>query len=76
MNSRGVKNEAVYDELRRIEGEVVQGERQLAEQEALLVTLQRQKEDTSKVREELEMMRAQQRAREQQRQQLLSSLHP
>jgi len=76
MNSRGVKNEAVYDELRRIEGEVVQGERQLAEQEALLVTLQRQKEDTSKVREELEMMRTQQRTREQQRQQLLSSLHP
>ena len=76
MNSRGVKNEAVYDELRRIEAEVVQGERQLAEHEALLVTLQRQKEDTSKVREELEMMRTQQRAREQQRQQLLSLLHP
>ena len=48
MNSRGVNTEAVYDELRRIEGEVVQGERQLAEQEVLLVALQRQHEDTSK----------------------------
>jgi hypothetical protein len=74
MTSRGVKTEAVDDELRPIEGEVVQGERQLAEQEALLVALQRQKEDTSQVREELERMRAQQRAREHERQRLLSLL--
>ena len=58
MTSRGVKTETVDIELRRIEGEVVQGERQLAEQEALLVALQRQNEDTTKVREELEGMRA------------------
>jgi len=76
MNSRGANTEAVYDQLRRIEGEVVQGERQLAEQEALLVALQQRKEDTSKVREELEMMRTQQRAREHQRQQLMSMLRP
>ena len=76
MNSRAVNNEAVYDELRRIEGEVVQGERQLAEQEALLVALQRQNEDTRKVREELEEMRSQQRTREHERQRLLSLLHP
>jgi len=76
MDSSDVKNEAVYDELRRIEGEVVQGERQLAEQEARLVHLQRRREDTSKVREELEMMRTGQRAREHQRQQLLSLLRP
>ena len=76
MNSRGVNSEAVYDELRRIEGEVVQVERQLAEQEALLVDLRRQNKDTGKVREELERMRTQQRERERDRQQLLSMLRP
>jgi hypothetical protein len=76
MNSRGVKNEAVYDELRRIESEVVQGERQLAQQEALLVALQRQNEDTSKVRAELKEMRSQQRMREHERQRLLPLLRP
>lgn len=76
MTSHGAKTEAVDDELRRIEGEVVRGERQLAEQEALLVTLQRQNEDTGKVREELERMRAQQRLREHERQRLLSLLRP
>jgi hypothetical protein len=38
MNSDGVNSEAFLEELRRIEGEVVQGERQLADREALLVT--------------------------------------
>ena len=76
MNSCAANTDAVYDELRRIEGEVVQGERQLAGQEALLVALQRENEDTRKVREELEEMRAQQRAREHERQRLLSMLHP
>ena len=76
MNSRSGSSEAIYDDLRRIEGEVVQGERQLAEQEGLLVALQRQNEDTSEVLEELEMMRTHQREREQQRQHLLSLLRP
>ena len=76
MTLRGVHTEAVNDELRRIEGEVVQGERQLAEQEALIVTLQRKNENTTKVREELERMRDQQRAREHERQRLLSLIHP
>jgi hypothetical protein len=75
-SSRGMKTEAVDHELRRIEGEVVRGERQLAEKEALLVALQRQNDDTSKVREELEAMRAQQRAREHERQRLLSLVRP
>ena len=57
MNSRGVNTDAVYDELRRIEGEV-QGERRLAEQEALLADLRRQNDDTGKVREELDDWRA------------------
>jgi hypothetical protein len=76
MNSHGLNTEAIYNELRRIEGEVAQGERQLAEQEALLVDLQRRREDTSKVCEELEGMRKQQRAREHERQRLLSLLQP
>jgi len=76
MTSRGVHTEALFDELRRIEGEVVQGERQVAEQEALLVALRRQHEDTSKACEELEMMRRQQTAREQERQRLMSLIHP
>jgi hypothetical protein len=76
MMSSGVNSKAVYDELRRVEGDVVQGERQLAEKEKLLITLRRQNEEESKVREELELMRAQQREREQQRQQLLAMLRP
>jgi len=74
--SRDVNSQAVYDELRRIEGGVIEGERRLAEQEALLVALQRQNEDTGKVREELERMRAQQRLREHERQRLKSLIHP
>ena len=76
MTLYGVNTEALFDELRRIEGEVVRGEQQLAEQEALLVSLQRQKEDTGKALEELERMRTQQRAREHERQRLLSMIHP
>ena len=76
MTSRGVNTEALYDELRRIEADVVRGERQLAEQEALLAALRRQNEDTGKACEVLEMMCTQQRAREQERQRLMSLLHP
>lgn len=76
MTSRGENTAAVYDELRRIEGEVVQGERQLAEQEALLVALRRQNEDTANVREELERLRTQQRAREHERQRLSFNASP
>lgn len=76
MTPRGVNTGAVYDELRRIEGEVAQGERELAEQEAQLVALKRQNEDTARVREELDRLRTQQRAREHERQRLLSQLHP
>jgi hypothetical protein len=75
MMSTGSDSQAVHDELRRIEGEVVQGERQLAEKEKLLVTLRGQNEE-SKIRAELEMMLAQQREREQQRQQFLAMLRP
>ncbi|WP_338821966.1 hypothetical protein [Bradyrhizobium septentrionale] len=68
--------DSIMDELRQIELEVVEGERQLAEQEALLIELKRLNENTTKVEAELKMMRKIQLDREQNRQRLLSLLHP
>jgi hypothetical protein len=68
--------DSLLDELRRVEHDVVEGEHQLAEQEALLVSLKRQNEDISKPSALLETMRDNQRGREQERQRLLSLLHP
>ena len=67
---------AIYDELRQVEREVVEGERRLAEQEALVVDLKRQNQDTAKAEAELEWMRQEQRRRDQDRQRLLSRLQP
>ncbi|WP_453952406.1 hypothetical protein [Bradyrhizobium sp. USDA 377] len=67
---------AIYDELRQVERDVVEGERRLAEQEALIVEMKRQNEDTAKAEAELERMRAEQRCRDQDRQRLLSLLQP
>ena len=67
---------AIYDELRQVERDVVEGERRLAEQEALIVEMKRQNEETSKAESELERMRADQRGRDQDRQRLLSRLQP
>ncbi|WP_429041060.1 hypothetical protein [Bradyrhizobium elkanii] len=64
------------DELRQIELDVVEAERRLAEQEALLIELKRLNEDATKVQAELEVMRKNQLEREQSRQRLLSLLHP
>jgi hypothetical protein len=68
--------DSLLDELRRVEREVVEGERQLAEQEARLVALKRQNQDMDEARAELEMLRESQRRREQDRQRLLSLLQP
>ena len=68
--------DAIMDELRQIELDVVEGERRLAELEALLVELKRLNEDTTKVQDELEVTRRNQLDREQQRQRLLWLLHP
>lgn len=68
--------DAIGDELRQIERDVVEGERRLARQEALIVELKRQQQDTSKAEIELERMRADQRLRDQDRQRLLSRLQP
>jgi hypothetical protein len=63
-------------ELSRVERDVVEGERQLAEQEALLVDLKRQNLDQRQGRAVLEMMRENQLRRDQDRQRLLSLLQP
>jgi hypothetical protein len=68
--------DAISEELRQIERDVVEGERQLAKQEALVIELKRQQLDISKAEIELERMRADQRLRDQDRQRLLSRLQP
>jgi hypothetical protein len=67
---------AIYDELSQIERDVVEGERRLAEQEALIIEMKRQNQDTAKAEGELERMRMEQRTRDQDRQRLLSRLQP
>ncbi|MEY9885261.1 hypothetical protein [Bradyrhizobium sp. USDA 329] len=67
-------NDALFDELRQLERNVVDAERRLAEQEAMIVHLKRQHQDVSSAQAELEVMRANQRQRQQDRQRLLSLL--
>lgn len=67
---------AIDDELRQVERDVVEGERRLAEQEALVIELKRQNQDTANAEAELERMRGDQRRRDQDRQRLLSRLQP
>ena len=68
--------DAIMDELRQVELDVVEGERRLAELEALLIESKRLNEHVTKVEAELEVMRKIQLDREQHRQRLLSLLHP
>lgn len=68
--------DAIADELRQIELDVVEGERRLAELEALLIELKRLNEDTTKVQAELVVARKNLLDGEQSRQRLLSLLHP
>jgi len=64
----------LLDELRQVEREVVEGERQLAEQEARVFNLKRDSRDTTEAETALEMMREDQELRQQDRQRLLSLL--
>jgi len=66
----------IYDELRQVERDVVEGERQLAAQEALIIELKRQGLNTDNAEKELEILRENQRRRDQDRQRLLSLLQP
>jgi hypothetical protein len=68
--------DSLLDELRRVEREVVEGERELADQEARLVALKRQNQDIGGAQAELELLRESQRRREQDRQRLLALLQP
>jgi hypothetical protein len=52
----------LFEELRRIEQDVVRGEQQLAEQEDLLVSLKTQNQDTAHVEAFLDELRSRQRA--------------
>ncbi|MGY3240508.1 uncharacterized protein involved in exopolysaccharide biosynthesis [Bradyrhizobium sp. USDA 4472] len=67
---------SIYDELARVERDVVAGERRLAEQERLVVDLKREGQDTTNAELELETLREIQRQRDQDRQRLLSLLQP
>ena len=68
--------DALMDELRQVGRDVVEGERLLAEQEALLVALKQENKDVGMLEAALEQMREDQRLREQDRQRLLSLLQP
>ena len=72
----GVYRDSLMDELRRIELAVVEGERQLAEKEALLVSLKKQDGDVGQAELTREMMRETQQRNEHDRQRLLSLLQP
>ena len=67
---------SIYDELNRVERDVVAGERQLAEQERLVLDLKRDAQDTASAEKELERLRECQRLLDQDRQRLLSLLQP
>ena len=72
----GMYRDSLMDELRRIALAVVEGERQLAEKEALLVSLKKQDGDVSLAELTLEVMRETQQRNERDRQRLLSLLQP
>ena len=67
---------SIYDQLSRVESDVVAGERQLAEQERLVLELKREGQNTASAEAELQRLREFQRLREQDRQRLLSLLQP
>jgi hypothetical protein len=69
-----MNRDTIVDELRRLEGEVVEAERELAEQEALLVRLKRERHGVSRVASVLSLMREQQQSRQQDRLRLLALL--
>jgi DNA-binding MurR/RpiR family transcriptional regulator len=69
-----MNRDALLDELSRIEREVVEGERMLAEHEARLIALTKQNQDTSKAEAALYLMREDQKRRDQDRHRLLSLL--
>ena len=72
----GVYRDSLMDELRWIKLAAVEGERQPAEQEALLVSLKKQDGDVGQAELTREMMRETQQRNEHDRQRLLCLLQP
>lgn len=72
--AKPVNKDFLFDELRRLEKSVVQGERQLAEQEALLIFLTKHNQDLTEVEANLKLLRAKQQDLQQDRSHLLSML--
>jgi hypothetical protein len=66
----------LFDELRRIEQDVVRGEQQLAEQEDLLVSLKSQNKDTAQLEAFLDELRSRQRTLQEDRSRVLSMIQP
>jgi hypothetical protein len=66
--------DSLLNELRQVELAAINGERQLAEQERLLISLKKQNQDLSQAQAALEILRENQRRNEQDRQRLLSLL--
>ena len=73
---RAMYSDALFDELRQVERDVVDGERQLTEQEALLRDLKSKNLDTIRAGAELALMREAQQRRQTERHRLLSLLQP
>jgi hypothetical protein len=69
-----MNREAISDELRCLEGEVVECERQFAEQEALVVALKHDNQNTTVAAAQLALMRESQHRRQQDGLRLLSLL--
>ncbi len=68
--------DAISEELRQIERQVIAGERKLAALEARFIELKQQDQDTTAVEAELDLLRNEQRQREHDRQRLLLLLQP
>lgn len=71
-----MNRDTIFDELRRLESEAVEGERRLAEQEALVAASGKGSEEHREAEATLAMLLRSQQQLDQDRQRLLSLLHP
>jgi hypothetical protein len=71
-----LERDFLFSELRRVEHDVAEGERQLAHQESLLISLKRKNQDLTEIQAVLEMLRTRQQQLQQERARILSLLQP
>jgi hypothetical protein len=71
-----LERDFLFSELRRVEYDVAEGERHLAHQESLLISLKRQNQDLPEIQANLEMLRTRQQQLQQDRTRILSLLQP